>query len=63
MNYGEKVIDYTGGRTSKEITSWIVKRLGDSTTEINTEEEFNKFIEDSDIALIYFGRSKNEPEY
>lgn len=53
-------IEYNGGRTEKEIVSWVTKRTGDVSKNLETIEAVREFIEKAEVALIYFGADSEE---
>jgi protein disulfide-isomerase A1 len=46
--------EYGGGRTSKDIVSWISKKTGPPCTTITTQAEFDAFKEKNDVAVVAF---------
>ena len=47
-------IDYNGGRTEKEIISWITKRTGSVLTVLKSIEEFDAFLKENKVAVTLF---------
>ena len=55
-------IDYTGGRTDKEIVSWIQKRVGHISTELRDQAALDKFKSDNAVAIVFFGNSESDAQ-
>jgi protein disulfide-isomerase A1 len=49
--------DYSGGRTSNDIVTFMKKRTGPATKLLNSVEEVEKFKESYDISVVYFGKN------
>ena len=47
-------MDYSGGRTSDPIISWLEKKTGPAAKTLATVDEAKAFIADNDIAIIGF---------
>jgi protein disulfide-isomerase A1 len=57
-------IEYNGGRTEKDVVNWMRKKTGPPTMKLNTVEDVEKFIQENEVALVYFGKdSKDIEEY
>lgn len=56
---GGEPSDYNGGRTTDEIVSWINKRMGPPSTEVDAATLATK-IEASKIAVVFFGDSSSD---
>jgi len=56
-------IDYTGGRTDKDIVSWIQKRVGHISTELKDQAALDKFRAENSVAVVYFGRSESDSNW
>ena len=50
-------IEYEGGRSSKELITWTRKKAGFALDLLTNKKEIEKFKENNDICLIYFGTS------
>lgn len=51
-------IDYSGGRQAADIITWVTKKTGPPTRELNTVEEAEQFLKDNEIALIGFFKNQ-----
>ena len=49
-----KATEYTGGRTSETIVSWLEKKTGPPARTLDTVEAVKAFIEDSEVAVVGF---------
>lgn len=58
-----EAIEYNGGRTDREIVSWINKRAGKVSTPLADAEAVKTFIEANEVAIIYFGESEEDSEF
>lgn len=59
-------IDYTGGRTAKDIVNWLKKKTGPPAATLSTVEEAVKFKDSQDVVIIGFfkdSESKLAKEY
>ena len=57
-------IEYNGGRTEKDVVNWVRKKTGPVTTKIETVDDLEKFKNDNEVAIVYFGSdSKDLEEY
>jgi protein disulfide-isomerase A1 len=56
-------VDFTGGRTSADIVTWIQKRTGETTTSLADSEAVKAFIDSAEVTLVYFAESENDDEY
>lgn len=56
------VIEYNGGRTEKDIITWMKKKTGPATATLKTVEDVEKFKEGSDVVVVYFGEDKTQKE-
>ena len=55
-------IEYNGGRTEKDVVSWMRKKTGPVTTKIESEADLEKFKNDNEVALVYFGSDAKDLE-
>lgn len=55
MKGSSQPIDYDGGRTAKDIVSWLVKRTGPLSTTVNSLPEIQKLIADKELVAVFFG--------
>jgi len=46
--------DYGGGRTSDDIVAWLKKKTGPPTVPLATSDEFTKFKDNNDVAVVGF---------
>ena len=53
-------IAYEGGRTEKDIVSWIKKKTLPSTSEAATSEDLAKAIKDNEVLVVFFGGKDHE---
>lgn len=56
-------MEYKGGRTSNDIISWIERKTGPPSLEVNTSTDLEDAIKDNDVVLAYFGDSAKDKEY
>ena len=57
-------IEYNGGRTEKDVVNWMRKKTGPPTMKLNKVEDVEKFIQENEVAIVYFGKdSKDIEEY
>ena len=52
--------EFEGGRSSKELINWTRKKAGFPLQLLSTKQEIEKFKENNDICLIYFGNNNEE---
>jgi len=64
LKFFKKGVDseYTGGRTAKEIVSWLRKRSGPAATKLETVEAATKIAEESEVVVIGFFTSETDAE-
>jgi len=55
-----KEIEYTGGRSSEDITAWVIKRAGPDSFLINNEADLNHAVNGSQVSAVYFGQEDSE---
>jgi hypothetical protein len=56
-------MDYVKERKAKDIVNWMRRKTnGQSVVNLNTTEEIEKFKNDSNVVLIYFGNNKKDIE-
>ena len=48
-------IEFTGGRTQREVINWARKKIGSAIQTINEREDLEKFMKDNEICFVYFG--------
>ena len=48
-------VEYNGGREERDIVAWMRKKTGPATSVFTKEEEIEKFKQDNEVALVYFG--------
>jgi len=53
-------IDYTAGRTEKDVINWMRKKSGPPTRVLKTIEEVEAFQKDNEVCVIYFGKDAEE---
>lgn len=53
-------IEFTGGRTKREVINWARKKVGLAIQIINEREELEKFMKDNEICFVYFGDDEND---
>lgn len=46
--------EYGGGRTAVDIVNWLKKKTGPPTTPLATEDDFNKFKDATEVAVVGF---------
>ena len=57
----EKVIEYTGGSKEGEIVNWMRKKTnGIAVTILKSVKDVEKFQEENEVVLIYFGSNKTD---
>jgi len=56
-------VEYTGGRTTDEIVSWIRKKTGPATKELKSAEEVESFNSSSQVTVVYFTDDTNSEEF
>lgn len=54
--------EYDGGRTEKEIVSWINRKLGLSSKELKSVDELESQLENNELVVVYFGDSNDDKE-
>ena len=54
-----RAIPYEGGRTEKSVVDWMRKKTGKNVKEISNVEECEKFINEKDVNVLYFGNDEN----
>ena len=52
--------EFEGGRSSKELINWSRKKAGFALELLKSQKELEKFKENNDISLIYFGTTVEE---
>jgi protein disulfide-isomerase A1 len=58
-----KDIDYNKARNEVEVVNWMRRKTnGPATKTLNSSEEVEKFKNENDVALIYFGNNKRDIE-
>ena len=58
-----KEIDYDKERKAKDVVNWMRRKTnGQSIINLNTSEEIEKFKNDNNVVLIYFGNNKRDIE-
>ncbi|XP_011208094.1 protein disulfide-isomerase [Bactrocera dorsalis] len=55
-------VEYSGGRQSADIISWVNKKTGPPAKELKTVEEAEKFLKDNEIAVVGFFKSQESDE-
>ena len=56
-------MDYVKERKAKDVVKWMRRKTnGQSVVDLNTTEEIEKFKNDSNVVLIYFGNNKKDIE-
>uniref|UniRef100_A0A1B6MND6 protein disulfide-isomerase n=1 Tax=Graphocephala atropunctata TaxID=36148 RepID=A0A1B6MND6_9HEMI len=53
-------IPYGGGRSAKDIVSWLTKKTGPVAKELENVDQAKEFIEASDVALVGFFKPHEE---
>jgi len=56
-------IDFTGGRTDKEIVAWIQKRVGHISTELKDQAALDSFKSANPVAVVFFGKSESDAHW
>lgn len=51
--------EYNGGRTEKEIVSWINRKMGPAVLDKQDKSTFNKHLESEPLTVAYFGDKDN----
>lgn len=49
-----QAIEYTGGRTTADIVSWVTKRSGSATKELKTTADFDQFVKENKVVAVIF---------
>lgn len=49
-------VDYSGGRQSDDIISWVTKKTGPPAKELNTVEEAEQFLKDDKVSRTIFNQ-------
>ena len=58
-----KDIDYNKARNEVEVVNWMRRKTnGPATKKLNSSEEIEKFKNENDVVLIYFGNNKKDIE-
>ena len=58
-----KDIDYNKARNEAEVVNWMRRKTnGPATKTLNSSEEIEKFKNENDVVLIYFGNNKRDIE-
>jgi len=57
-----KPTEYTGGRTTDTIISWLEKKTGPPAVSLDNPEASKKFVEDNKVAVIGFFKDKETDE-
>lgn len=52
-------VDFNGGRTDKDILTWIKKRTGAVTEVLSSSEDIAAFIAKHLVAVVYYGNLNN----
>ena len=47
-------IDYSGGRKSEDIVSWLIKKTGPPAKDLPTVDEAKAFLESNDVVIVGF---------
>jgi protein disulfide-isomerase A1 len=53
-------IEYNGGRTETEIINWVNKKTGSSIKELTEAEALDKFLNDHEVSVVFFGSKDSE---
>ena len=53
-------MDYTAGRTEKDVINWMRKKSGPPTRVLKTVEDVEAFQKDNEVCVIYFGKDAEE---
>ncbi len=53
-----RAIPYEAGRTEKSVVDWMRKKTGKVVKEISNVEECEKFINEKDVSVLYFGNDE-----
>ena len=53
-------IDYTAGRTEKDVINWVRKKSGPPTKSLKTVEEVEEFKKENEVCVVYFGKDPEE---
>ena len=54
-----RVVPYESGRTEKSVVDWMRKKTGKNVKDITNIEECEKFINEKDVSVLYFGNDEN----
>ncbi|XP_054731956.1 protein disulfide-isomerase [Anastrepha obliqua] len=55
-------VEYSGGRQSDDIVSWVNKKAGPPAKELNTSEELEEFLKTNEIAVVGFFKDQESSE-
>ncbi|XP_028895073.1 protein disulfide-isomerase [Zeugodacus cucurbitae] len=55
-------VEYSGGRQSADIISWVNKKTGPPAKELKSVEEAEKFLKDNEIAVVGFFKNQESDE-
>ncbi|XP_017467437.1 PREDICTED: protein disulfide-isomerase [Rhagoletis zephyria] len=55
-------VDYSGGRQSDDIISWVTKKTGPPAKELNTVEEAEELLKDDKIVVVGFFKNQDSDE-
>ena len=53
-------MDYTVGRSEKDVINWMRKKSGPAVRTLKTAEDVEKLQKDSDVCVVYFGKDAED---
>ena len=53
-------MDYTAGRTEKDVITWVRKKSGPPTKLLKTTQEVEEFQKENEVCVVYFGKDPEE---
>lgn len=56
-------IDYNGGRQADDIVSWLLKKTGPAAKDLDTVEDAEEFLKESQVVVVGFFSDKDSDEY